>query len=257
MHVHGTSYRLFVNSTLGCRSKCSYCYLPALNYEINASHLSILDSTILAEMVESNPEFRPGKSGSIISLGCYSECWDEATREATLQLIEFFLRRGNPVQFATKRFVSSEQLERITPYISWQGQLCVFISSTSLSRWHTLERGTDSPETRFSSFNLIKDIGVPTYLYIKPVIRAITINDLNDYLAVAKRYDISGTIVGRRFVKTKEASQNESAPIGDGELEYLHSDAVEEEIKLFESFSAQGNTYSQSIEAIEFWRNNA
>ncbi|MBF4218549.1 hypothetical protein C5616_25645, partial [Vibrio anguillarum] len=94
VYVYGSKDRLFINTTLGCRSRCSYCYLPSLDYEVGASNLMIKDSDYVIEMVESRSDFIQGKKGTIISLGCYSECWDEPVRESTLALITYFLRKG-------------------------------------------------------------------------------------------------------------------------------------------------------------------
>lgn len=255
MHVYGTSKRLFINSTLGCKSRCSYCYLPSLNYDINLSDLKVMGSKALIHEVENNTEFNPGKSGTIISLGCYSECWDEQVREDTLQLIEYFLQKKNPIQFATKRHVDFNHLKRVAPYISWKGQLCIFISSATITKWMTVERGTDAPEERFKSFKSAKKLDIPIYLYIKPVLKSVTINDLDKYLDLIEKHDINGVIVGKKFIKTDNSSNHDVAPISNGMLMYCNNN--DDEYKLFKAFSSKINTYDESLQAVEFWRNYA
>ena len=43
-----------------------------------------------------------GKNGTLISFGCYSECWDEKNKPQTIKLIKYFLEKGNQIQVATK-----------------------------------------------------------------------------------------------------------------------------------------------------------
>lgn len=255
MYVYGSSDRLFINAALGCRARCSYCYLPSLDYELNATDLTVLKSDDLIVRVESHPDFKSGRNGTVLSLGCYSECWDESTREVTIELIEYFLQKGNPVQFATKRYVSVCDLQRVVPYIAWKGQLCIFISSSTLSKWTTVERGTDAPEVRFRSFHVASELGIPTYLYIKPVIKSITINDLEDYLCVLKDYPVTGVVVGQKFIEKNESSRGLLAPISDGELIYSNSDNGEGE--LFNRFSEYIGTYKESLHAVKYWREYA
>lgn len=255
MYVYGSKDRLFINTTLGCRSRCSYCYLPSLNYGLDASNLMIKDSDYIIGLVESRPDFIQGKHGTIVSLGCYSECWDELVRKSTLALIAYFLQKGNPVQFATKRYVASEEIEQVSKLISWKGQLSIFISSTSLTKWSSIERGTDSPDIRFRSFELTKKTGVPVYLYIKPIIKSVTISDLNEYINIIKNNDVSGVIVGSKFIMNNKSNNNKLAPIGNGKLKY--SKKSEEEEYMYMTLSQKILTFTESVQAINYWRSNA
>ncbi len=254
MYVYGSKNRLFINTTLGCRSRCSYCYLPSLDYELGASNLMIKNSDYVIGMVEARTDFIKGKKGTIISLGCYSECWDEPVRESTLALIKYFLRKGNPVQFATKRYVACEDIEQVSKLISWRGQLSIFISSTTLTKWNSIERGTDSPEIRFGSFDLTKKTGVPVYLYIKPIIKSVTISDLNKYVDIVKNKDVSGVIVGSKFIMNND-NNSKLAPISNGKLKY-NEKSLEEEY-MYVTLSQEVQTFTESVQAIDYWRNHA
>jgi DNA repair photolyase len=235
-------------------AKCSYCYLPSLSYELGVSVLEVVDSSSLIRLVESHPEFTPGKNGTIISLGCYSECWDESVRQGTLELIEYFLIRKNSVQFATKRYVSHTSLEKVVPHISWKGQLCIFISSSTISKWESVERGTESPKKRFEGFKLTERCDIPTYLYLKPILNNVTINDLDGYLDVLKKYKINGVVVGGKFTKSSTLN-NDLAPIGEGLLQYCNYSNDED--RLLFAFSNEVDTYTQSIQAVKYWRQHA
>ena len=144
--------RLFVNTSLGCTANCAYCYLPTLNY----SKGKVLDTYITAEelikQVESYKGYKSGKNGTLISFGCYSECWDETNKPQTIKLIDYFLKKGNQVQFSTKRFVDYRDLIEIGNNIKYYGQLTIFVSSATISAWDKFEKGTTEPSQRFKSF---------------------------------------------------------------------------------------------------------
>lgn len=253
VHVYGTESRLFLNSTLGCQSRCSYCYLPKLKMGLGLSNLEHIESKDIISTVENRQDFIKGRTGTIISLGCYSECWDFSGREITKSLITYFLNLGNPVQFATKRYVAADDLIAIQKHIQWQGQLCIFISSVSITHWQTVERGTDSPQIRFSSFEIIKKLGIPTYLYLKPILKGVTIKDLDTYKNIVKEYAVSGVIVGSHFISNKVTIDNKTAPIGGGIFRYNSND---DEILISTELKKVTQTYSESTQAIEFWRKN-
>jgi len=225
-----------------------------LDYELNASSLTVLASEGVIETVQSRADFVAGKYGTIISLGCYSECWDEPVRHSTLELIAHFLKKGNPVQFATKRHVEFEDIEKVTELISWKGQLSIFVSSVSLSLWNSLERGTEDPAVRFETFRLTLTLDIPVYLYIKPVIESVTIRDLAGYIELVRKKKIVGVVVGSKFIKGDNVN-SKLAPISNGELRYSKKNSDEEHI--YRAFSKEVKTFNESIQAIEYWRSNA
>lgn len=211
-------------------------------------------SELLIMEVNQSGKYIPGREGTIISIGCYSECWDESGRDITKELIAYFLKKGNPVQFATKRYVSALSIDSLHCLISWEGQLCVFISSVSISKWETIERGTDNPYKRFESFLLIKRLGIPTYLYLKPVLRNVTIKDIDLYAEVVERYGVSGVIVGSHFIEFSSSKMDTFAPIADGLLVYNTND---DETQIATTLAEISTVYKESTAPIEEWRQNA
>lgn len=85
--------RLFINSSLGCTANCAYCYLPTLKYSKGKK----LDNYVTAEKIlkdlENYKELELGRNGTLISFGCYSECWDERNKKETIKLIKYFLEK--------------------------------------------------------------------------------------------------------------------------------------------------------------------
>lgn len=83
---------------------------------------------------------------TLITLGCFSECWDENNKQETIKLIKYFLKRGNQIQLSTKKQVSVQEIEQFKDLINYLGQLVILVSSATISGWKEFEKGTDSPE---------------------------------------------------------------------------------------------------------------
>ncbi|MBA4054671.1 MAG: hypothetical protein C0490_08170 [Marivirga sp.] len=223
--LHGDRKRLFVNTELGCASGCSYCYLPSEGFKINASlgETKRLNFSTLFSALVKDPRFIPGENGTIISIGCFSECWDQRNRHDTQQLIINLLPYSNPIQLATKRQIRHTDLIPIVGAPSWRKQLKIFVSAATISFWHKWERGTTAPAKRFQTFESCADASVEAFLYIKPVIPGVTILDANKYGELMKQYGISA-VVGDHFEAQGTAAES---PISRTLYITPHSDVSE------------------------------
>lgn len=243
-YVHGDSSRLFINTHVGCSASCSYCYLPLLGYEIGQSPKNNIKVSSILELVFSNENFLQGQQGTILSIGCYSECWDRNYIKLTTQLIIELLKRGNPVQLSTKKRISLKEMKEISRYIQWKGQLSFFISCASISRWEEFEAGTIPPQERFMTFYDAAKIEIPSYLYIKPVIEGITISDIDSFAQVMKQYNIC-SVIGKRFSSIKS---ERDAPIAKKILYYCQDNFEDDYI--YKSLNEYGKVYRTSIAPI-------
>ncbi|WP_160036561.1 hypothetical protein [Paenibacillus sp. An7] len=242
-YLHGNEERIFVNTSLGCRASCSYCYLPRVGYTTGGNIERFNTARIVLNSLFNSNQFIEGKMGTIISIGCFSECWDIMNKMETIQIIEEVIEKGNPIQLATKRFIDYKEILHIATKLKWEGQLSIFISCASISNWGRVEKGTVSPRLRFKSFNIQDKLGIPCYLYMKPVLRDITILDIEKYLDVIKEYKIEA-IVGSIFSTN---SSEEKAPILPGKLYY---DKKSDEAVIKEYLSSVCNVYDTSVEPI-------
>lgn len=138
--------RLFINTSLGCTANCAYCYLPTLKYSKGKK----LDNYVTAEKILKDlgnyKELEFGRDGTLISFGCYSECWDERNKKETIKLIKYFLEKGNKIQLSTKKYIDYKELTDIRKLIKFYGQLTIFISSATISYSDVLENNTTPPE---------------------------------------------------------------------------------------------------------------
>ena len=83
--------RIFVNTCLGCTGKCLYCYLGKIGYD----NSSIVGEVRRAEKLIEEIELAGISRDTLITLGCFSECWDDNNKPETIKLIKYFLQKGN------------------------------------------------------------------------------------------------------------------------------------------------------------------
>ena len=81
--------RIFINTSLGCAGQCAYCYLPKMGYSNGSDNYRTISAQTIIEFIEKNKLDINQKT--LITLGCYSECWDEYNKNETISLIKYFL----------------------------------------------------------------------------------------------------------------------------------------------------------------------
>lgn len=188
--------RLFINTCLGCIGGCSYCYLPKMGYSNKEKLNEIMSAEeIITFLQETDYNL---STNTLITLGCFSECWDEKNKPHTIKLIKYFLSKGNQVQLSTKRQICEEEISDILPLIKYYGQFIIFVSSSTISMHDTIEKNTEKIENRFKTFDLIKK-NIPVVLYIKPVLKNITYKDMDLYKMYIEKYKIENVVVGSIF----------------------------------------------------------
>lgn len=197
--VAGSRERIFINPSLGCDSNCSYCYLGSQGMEIGIKTAPPVSAKKLFNEMMKKDFFVKGCSGTIISIGCFSECWSASNKKETIDFIRLALCLGNPIQAATKRQVTVEDILPIYKKIKWYGQLAIFISCATITDWRIYEKGTARPSERFKCISGLSSLGVAAFVYIKPVIRNVTYHDKEAFLNIMKETGCSA-VVGKLFV---------------------------------------------------------
>lgn len=248
--VYGDSKRIFVNTEIGCDCSCSYCYIDRndVNYSKRRSAIQIIDYVLELR------RFKPGCEGTIISIGCYSECWNEKNKKDTLKLIEYFAAKGNYIQLATKKEITREEILKINSLAVREKQIGIHISLPTLSLSEKLEKGTDRIENRIKplidSYNK-KFEGIYFAIYIKPVIKNVTILDLDRYRKLQQE---SGAylIVGP-MLSAESCNWNMPVQVGEGMLGEVNSF---EENMIIDSLNIKCKVYRHSVEIIEDLRLN-
>lgn len=185
--------RLFVNPSLGCMGACKFCYLSKMGIDKINSKIS---DEIISDLEKSGYKYN---ENTLITLGCFSECFDDINKSESIKLIEYFLKKGNQVQVSTKRCVSLDDIACLLPLIKYYGQLVIFVSSATIGEYKEYENNTEELSSRFKTFDLNNKI--PVVLYIKPVIQDVTIKDVDKYIKLIKEKHISYVVVGSLFTE--------------------------------------------------------
>lgn len=240
--------RIFVNTCLGCTGQCSYCYLSRMGYDNKSTVAPVKKAEDLIQELEEKLKF---SKETLITLGCFSECWDENNKQETIKLIKYFLKRGNQVQLSTKKHITIEEAEQFRALINYLGQLIILVSSATISKWREFEKGTDSPQKRFKTFEISKSLPIPTVLYMKPVLSGVTIKDIDLYKQVIKEYNLHDVVVGSIFGE-KETSET----VHFSNKRELFYNPISEEGKIKQSLRQVNNlrVFSRSTEITHFYK---
>ena len=240
--------RIFINTCLGCTGKCSYCYLGKMGYD----NSSIVGKVKKAEELIEEIEQAGISRDTLITLGCFSECWDNNNKTETIKLIKYFLQKGNQIQLSTKKKICIEEAKEFQNLIQYVGQLVIFISSATISKWETIESGTDSPSNRFKTFEISRVLNIPTVLYMKPVLKGITIKDIELYVKVIQKYNVKNVVVGSIF---SDKESEETVHFSDKEKLFYNPISDEYEIKERLKEIEDLKVYSRSSEVMQYYKN--
>ncbi len=240
--------RLFINTSLGCSGECVYCYLPKLGYGNKDNNYKTISSNDIISMIEKN-NLNLTKD-TLITLGCFSECWDDYNKKETIKIIEYFLKKGNQIQLSTKKKITSKELDILVPYIEYYGQLIIFVSSATISKHSTIEINTESIDERFKTFEICKSLNIPVVLYMKPILENITVKDLDLYKNYIKYYNIRDIVVGSIFTNN---TTNETVHFSNkNELFY---NSVKDEDIIISQLSKICNVYRRSTDVTNYYKN--
>lgn len=252
--IFGNAERIFINMAAGCDARCKYCYLPLLGF---TGSVNVISGFEAAKIVSQMNCFEPGPYGTVLSFGCYSECWNETNKNDTLAAIQTLAQYGNYIQFATKQVVSERELRKLNNAACFDRQIGINISIPTVSGWQSLEAGTARPEYRASAFQYQDRYkGIYFTLYIKPVLEKITIRDIRYYSEWMRQYHVPAVVGSRFFCRDREGSWNmdiSSAPIGDGAL---YVEEKNDEKIITDELSWSGEVYRHSLDIISTLRDS-
>lgn len=240
--VYGDRTRIFINTALGCEACCQYCYLPDLKMGASPQYITAKEALGLLEQLE---YFVPGPDGTILSIGCYSECWDSHNRGQTIELLEKLAPLGNYIQLATKRQIARSDLLHINEIALFPEQIGLYLSVPTVCHSEELEPGTDPVECRLTPLETVSALDkLACILYIKPVLAGITLQDKHIYGNLIKRYGVK-VIIGPLLQHTVQ--EHGAVLVGEGALKEVEQ---EECVQLFQFLSRYGKVYMHSTDVI-------
>lgn len=242
--VSGDAERIFLNTSIGCNAKCRYCYMDKLL--INKQNKRSYDKDEVLKRLLSMPEFEKGDMGTILTLGCYAECWSKDNRQDTMDIICELVEYENPIQIATKKHMDKEDIEYLARHLKRKQQLFIYISIPTISQSGFYEKGTDAVDLRIRNFELNKiSENVQFVLYIRPVLTGVTIKDLDQYKGIMEQYKIP-CVVGDMLKENKNGTIDKKM-VGDGRL---REEKVAEADDIMEQLKPYGPVYRHSTELI-------
>lgn len=232
---------------LYCNSMCTYCYLNSISFS-KKNFIKSADD-ILFDIKKNNLLIT---KDTIITFGCFSECFDDCVKLETIKLVKFFLKNGNQVQISSKKKLFSEDFFEISKYISYYGQLVFFISCACITDNQKIEVNTSNIEDRFQNFLILKKFNICSCLYIKPVLKNITFNDTDLFLKYISKYDIKNVVVGSIFSSFKNEGDEVSFI---NQKKFYYYESSDEKI-IFEKLSTKCNVFTRSLQVLEKYKKN-
>lgn len=239
--VYGSSERIFLNTTIGCNAKCKYCYLPSLQKDTDSQRYKQSVDRVYEDLIKMSC-YIGGEDGTILSLGCYSECMDAENLQQTRELLREIIPLGNRIQLATKQNIPEYMAKEIAELRKYESQVTIYISMPTVSYIEDIEPGTVPFKMRIFNLEICKKYEVPVVLYIKPFLKGITDGDLDKYVEIIQEYHIP-VVVGSYL--SVEQSENSKVGVGEGMLYERNEDVgVEKFVKHLEKFT---NVYRHSV----------
>lgn len=241
--IYGDETRVFVNTVIGCEAECQYCYLPKIGAD------KIIKSITAEEVVNelsSLPFFVRGKQGTIISLGCYSECWSEKNKNETIKVLSVIAKWGNYIQLATKQSISEKEIFFLNSISLYKNQIGIYLSIPTITFSETLEKGTACIKERLLPLQFKSKVHkIYFVLYIKPVLKGITLCDKELYRNLIEKYQVYVVVGSLFWVDVKRQS---SILVGEG---YFHEKIIGEAEELRSYLKKSGCVFEHSIEVIQ------
>ncbi len=239
-YAYGDDKRIFVNTAIGCEGKCFYCYLSELNID---SSVKVIKADKIIERVNNMECYKEGQQGSIISIGCYSECMDSKCIEETKKVVKYFLKKGNYVQLSTKQVIPKKFFDMAFEEKIFLENMVVYVSIPVYTGAEYLEKGTAPPKERCYNFEICRKKGIKTALYVKPYLEKYTEKDLEVFLEIINKYNVP-VIVGD-YLSAKD--KGIMAQVGEGEL----YEQLSQKNKFVEKLKPYAKVYEHSTDYIE------
>lgn len=158
--------RVFIDTGRGCGNACKYCYLadaaePQHIFEHNVIHECI-------EEIFTSPEFKPGRTGTVISFCPHTEPFKSiASARALLYIMRKLAPYKNLMQLATKEIIPDCFIAEANEILD-DGQLTAFVSVASLKNQNYLEPFASDFHKRFENIKKLHGSKIKGCIYLKP-----------------------------------------------------------------------------------------
>jgi len=172
-YVSSSFNRIFISPASGCSANCAYCFIFEYGHPHRPQVFEIPPSRIAA-WLQSEPLFRAGKSGTLLSLAPFCDAFAPEVTDTTLEFVRALAPLKNPIQLSTKYYVDETTAKKLGDLQDVAGQIVLYVTITSFKLWRQLEPATDAPSLRLKGSLNVRHYGINTCLSIKPVLPGIT-----------------------------------------------------------------------------------
>lgn len=185
-------FDLSLNPYRGCEHGCSYCYARPSHGYLNLSagldfETKLFAKTNAADLLRQELRKRSHKV-SAINFGANTDPYQpiERTYQITRQCLQVLLECRHPLTIITKNALVERDLDLLKP-LAELDLVQVFLSVTSLDNRLSakLEPRATAPHRRIEAIRRLNAAGVPTGVFVAPIIPMITDRDLEAILEAA------------------------------------------------------------------------
>ncbi len=182
-----------INAYRGCEHGCVYCYARHTHEYLNLSsgldfETRLYAKTNAAQLLRSELG-RRGYQVSAINLGANTDPYQPIERRyrITREILEVLLECRHPLSIVTKNALVLRDLDLLRE-LAAQQLVQVFISVTTQDNYlaSRLEPRASAPHARLRAVAELASAGIPTGVFIAPVIPAITDHELEALMAAAR-----------------------------------------------------------------------
>ncbi len=181
-----------INMYRGCEHGCFYCYARPTHSYLNLSagldfETRLTAKTNAAEQLRIELA-KPGYVCSAINLGANTDPYQPIEREYRLTrgILEVLSAHEHPLTIITKNALVERDLDLLAPMAA-KNLVQVFISVTSMDNLLSskMEPRASAPHRRIEAIRRLSEAGVPTGVFVAPIIPMINDRDLEAVLEAA------------------------------------------------------------------------
>ena len=181
-----------LNPYRGCEHGCIYCYARPSHEYLGFSAGIDFESKILVK--RNAPELLREEFTSkhwepqMVTLSGNTDCYQPIERklEITRRCLEVFLKYRNPVGIITKNFLVTRDIDILAELASLDlVMVTITITTLNADLVRRMEPRTSTPEKRLEAIRLLTRNGIPTTVFVAPVIPGLTGEEIPALLRAA------------------------------------------------------------------------
>lgn len=180
-----------IHTGIGCSLMCSYCYIYDMGFpsKVKPYPLTALE---LVYALAINPYVIPYRT--FAAYGSVTEPFLPITRDIAISYIASVYKwLYLPSQVSTKMVIDEDlakKLREAEPNIS------ILVTVITIDKADVLEKFAPNPFDRLEGVRVASRYGLPTYLFIRPIIPGVTDKELDKIISLGVEHNVRGVVLG-------------------------------------------------------------